>query len=200
MDCSLFCAGLVPNLLSTSQAPSGFFVFTGADIRLSSLPWVGGCQFFSSNHAVARTDKKVSGNNERRRIQTTIARDEDRIYLARRLNYFANALFPTIVTYPTENIPTSSSGSKHHIFRKTFATVLIQGGADITAVGDLCRHKSPRTTLQYYAAVNKERSKEVHQRVLNRVLNGRVTPEEFLAGTEQSRPDREAVRIRRRVL
>jgi len=89
---------------------------------------------------------------------------------------------------------------KHHIFRKTFATVLIQGGADITAVGDLCRHKSPRTTLQYYATVNKERSKEIHQKVLNRVLNGRVTPEEFLTGPEQPRQDREAVRIKRRVL
>jgi site-specific recombinase XerD len=68
---------------------------------------------------------------------------------------------------------------KHHIFRKTFATVLIQGGADITAVGDLCRHKSPRTTLRYYAGVNKERSKEVHQKVLNKVLNNRVTADEY---------------------
>jgi len=89
---------------------------------------------------------------------------------------------------------------KHHIFRKTFATVLIQGGADITAVGDLCRHKSPRTTLRYYAGVNKERSKEIHRQVMNRVLNGRVTPEEFLAGTERSRQDREAVKVRRRVI
>ncbi len=89
---------------------------------------------------------------------------------------------------------------KHHLFRKTFATVLIQGGADITAVGDLCRHKSPRTTLQYYAAVNKERSKDVHQKVLNRVLNHRVTPEEFLAGTEHPRQDREEVKVKKRIM
>lgn len=57
---------------------------------------------------------------------------------------------------------------KHHLFRKTFATHLIQGGADITAVGDLCRHRSPRTTLRYYAAVNKERSKEIHQKILGK--------------------------------
>src|SRR3989344_3464590 len=57
---------------------------------------------------------------------------------------------------------------KHHLFRKTFATHLIQGGADITAVGDLCRHKSPRTTLSYYAAINKERSKEIHQKILGK--------------------------------
>lgn len=57
---------------------------------------------------------------------------------------------------------------KHHIFRKTFATHLIQGGADITAVGDLCRHRSPRTTLRYYAVVNKDRSKALHQEILGR--------------------------------
>ena len=58
---------------------------------------------------------------------------------------------------------------KHHLFRKTFATHLIQGGADITAVGDLCRHRSPRTTLRYYAAINKERSKEIHQQIMGKV-------------------------------
>ncbi len=68
---------------------------------------------------------------------------------------------------------------KHHILRKTFATILIENGADITAVQDLCRHKSPRTTLRYYAGVNKERIKEVHQKVLNKVLNGRVTADEY---------------------
>mgnify|MGYP001617014996 CR=1 FL=1 len=57
---------------------------------------------------------------------------------------------------------------KHHLFRKTFATHLIQGGADITAVGDLCRHRSPRTTLRYYAAINKERSKEIHQQIMGK--------------------------------
>lgn len=66
---------------------------------------------------------------------------------------------------------------KHHLFRKTFATHLIQGGADITAVGDLCRHRSPRTTLRYYAAINKERSKEIHQKLLNKAPNGSVYPE-----------------------
>ena len=57
---------------------------------------------------------------------------------------------------------------KHHIFRKTFVTHLIQKGADITSVQDLARHRSPRTTLRSYAVINKERSKEVHQRILNK--------------------------------
>lgn len=59
---------------------------------------------------------------------------------------------------------------KHHLFRKTFATHLIQGGADIIAVGDLCRHRSPRTTLRFYAAVNKERSKDKHREILGKML------------------------------
>ena len=84
---------------------------------------------------------------------------------------------------------------KHHLFRKTFATYLIQGGADITAVGDLCRHRSPRTTLRYYAGVNKERSKEVHQKVLNKVLNGRVTPAEYF-----DESNREEAKIKKRII
>jgi integrase/recombinase XerD len=84
---------------------------------------------------------------------------------------------------------------KHHAFRKTFATVLIQGGADITAVGDLCRHKSPRTTLEYYAAVNKERSKEVHRKVMNKMLNNRLTPDEYF-GEEEAEKEKEKVKKR----
>lgn len=57
---------------------------------------------------------------------------------------------------------------KHHIFRKTFVTHLIQQGADISSVQDLARHRSPRTTLKSYAVINKERSKEVHQKILNK--------------------------------
>ena len=59
---------------------------------------------------------------------------------------------------------------KNHIFRKSFVTHLIQGGADIIAVQDLARHQSPRTTLRYYAVANKERSKEVHAGIMNDTL------------------------------
>jgi len=86
---------------------------------------------------------------------------------------------------------------KHHNFRKTFTTTLIEGGADITAVADLARHKSPRTTLQYYAAINKKRSKEVHQRVLNKMLNGRVLAEEYF---EESQPAKETEKVRKRII
>lgn len=73
---------------------------------------------------------------------------------------------------------------KHHNLRKTFVTTLIEGGADITAVGDLARHKSPRTTLQHYAAVNKGRVKDVHRKVLNKMLNDRVLAEEYFTDVE----------------
>ena len=61
---------------------------------------------------------------------------------------------------------------KHHIFRKTFVTHLIQQGADISSVQDLARHRSPRTTLKSYAVINKERSKDVHQKILNKQPTG----------------------------
>lgn len=59
---------------------------------------------------------------------------------------------------------------KHHLFRKTFVTHLLQRKADIIAVRDLARHRSERTTLQSYAAVNKERSKAVHAEIINGLL------------------------------
>jgi integrase/recombinase XerD len=59
---------------------------------------------------------------------------------------------------------------KHHLFRKTFVTHLLQREADIIAVRDLARHKSERTTLQSYAAVDKERSKAVHMGIMNDLL------------------------------
>ncbi len=55
---------------------------------------------------------------------------------------------------------------KHHIFRKTFATYLIQGGVNIKEVQTLCRHKSERTTLRAYVGVNIEEAKFSHHKIL----------------------------------
>lgn len=55
-----------------------------------------------------------------------------------------------------------------HIFRSTFATELLQGGADIKSVQALCGHESERTTLRHYTAVSKVRCKIEHQRVLDK--------------------------------
>lgn len=57
-----------------------------------------------------------------------------------------------------------------HLFRSTFGTELLQGGTDIKAVQTLMRHKSERTTLKHYVAVNKERAKGEHQRVFDKPL------------------------------
>lgn len=54
-----------------------------------------------------------------------------------------------------------------HIFRSTFGTELLHGGADIKSVQFLMRHKSERTTLKHYIAVSKDRCKDEHQRILN---------------------------------
>lgn len=57
----------------------------------------------------------------------------------------------------------------HHIFRRTYVTHLLEGGADIKSTQYLARHKSPRTTMNHYIALNKTRAKEVHQQIMNRV-------------------------------
>ena len=59
---------------------------------------------------------------------------------------------------------------KNHIFRKSFVTHMIEKGADLATVSSLARHRDVRTTLRFYAAVNKERSKDVHQAIMNETL------------------------------
>jgi integrase/recombinase XerD len=60
---------------------------------------------------------------------------------------------------------------KNHIFRKSFVTHLIEKGADLAMVSSLARHRDVRTTLRFYAAVNKERSKDVHREIMNETLD-----------------------------
>jgi site-specific recombinase XerD len=59
---------------------------------------------------------------------------------------------------------------KNHIFRKSYATHLIEQGEDIIAVRRLLRHKSARTTLRHYAVINQKRSKQVHADIMNKTL------------------------------
>jgi site-specific recombinase XerD len=55
----------------------------------------------------------------------------------------------------------------HHLMRRTFVTDLLEKGADIKATQYLARHRSERTTLQHYAAVNKARAREIHAAIFN---------------------------------
>lgn len=55
----------------------------------------------------------------------------------------------------------------HPLLRRTFVTHLIEGGANIKAVQYLARHLSERTTLKNYTAVNKDKAKEVHSKILD---------------------------------
>ena len=59
---------------------------------------------------------------------------------------------------------------KNHIFRKSMVTHLIENGADLAMVRDTARHRDVRTTLRFYASVNKERSKDVHSAIMNDTL------------------------------
>lgn len=58
---------------------------------------------------------------------------------------------------------------KHHIFRKTMVTYLLQNNVDIKTVQVLARHRSPTTTLNYYAGVCAERASSLHQQVMGGV-------------------------------
>lgn len=52
------------------------------------------------------------------------------------------------------------------IFRKSLVTTLLHNGVDIKTVQGIARHKSPRTTLRFYAAIDLERVKIKHQEVM----------------------------------
>lgn len=57
----------------------------------------------------------------------------------------------------------------HHIFRRTFATTLIQHDVDIKSVQTLLRHSDPQVTLRHYLGVSQERVKVLHEQVLGRM-------------------------------
>lgn len=56
---------------------------------------------------------------------------------------------------------------RFHTFRRTLATVLIENGADIKSTQHILGHRSERTTLRYYVAINRKRAKDIHQKILN---------------------------------
>lgn len=52
-----------------------------------------------------------------------------------------------------------------HTLRRTFATLTLNNGAEITAVQELLGHSSPETTLRY-ARITEERKREQHRKYL----------------------------------
>ena len=57
----------------------------------------------------------------------------------------------------------------HHLFRRSFCSLLLDKGATIKEVQYLARHKSERTTLRFYCKATKEKVKDVHSRIFNEV-------------------------------
>jgi integrase/recombinase XerD len=53
-----------------------------------------------------------------------------------------------------------------HLIRHTTATQLLFNGADLRSVQTIMGHASERTTLHYYAGVDKRRAKKVHKKCL----------------------------------
>jgi integrase/recombinase XerD len=63
----------------------------------------------------------------------------------------------------------------HHAFRRSFATNLIENGANIKEVQYLCGHRSERTTLKHYARVNKMKVGETHKRIFDGLTKNPVS-------------------------
>lgn len=57
---------------------------------------------------------------------------------------------------------------RHHIFRRTMATKLLQNKVDIKTVQTILRHKSERTTLKYYIGIDKDKIKASHQAIMEK--------------------------------
>ena len=57
----------------------------------------------------------------------------------------------------------------HHIFRKTFVTELLRARTDPKETQLLARHKSLRTTLDYYYKVQYEQLKPIHKKVIGNI-------------------------------
>lgn len=56
-----------------------------------------------------------------------------------------------------------------HTLRKTFGTHLVRNVTDIKAAQRLMRHRSIRTTLNHYVALDQERCGEIHKDIMNRL-------------------------------
>lgn len=64
----------------------------------------------------------------------------------------------------------------HHVFRRTLGTTLAHEKVDLKTVRDILRHKSERTTLRYYIGTDKERSKQLHLEVTEKMFGATTAP------------------------
>ena len=97
--------------------------------------------------------------NEVRNQQTIQNGHEDIVFLNRRGKQLTRVMIFTIIKQLAEKINLKKKISPH-TFRHSFATHLIQGGADLRAVQEMLGHESI-TTTEIYTHLDKEYLKEV---------------------------------------
>lgn len=71
----------------------------------------------------------------------------------------------------------------HMAFRRSYVSELLNKGANIKETQHLARHKSERTTLHYYAKVQKQKLRGVH----NRIFNNSTIPMPYLSVIESQK-------------
>jgi integrase/recombinase XerD len=130
---------------------------------------------FSRTH---ETIIKGKGGEERAVYFTSRAIKWIKEYLKIRKDY-CEALFVNESGKPLKMVTAKSDLLRHrdewgldkivrfHAFRRTLATFLIEKGANPKETQHILGHKSERTTLRYYVALDRKKAKNTHQRLLN---------------------------------
>ncbi len=136
-SCGLRVSELVGLRLSNLHLEIGFVKVTGKGNKERLVP-IG---------SVAIKNIRIYLNEIRNR-QQIISGSEDIVFLNKRGRYLTRIMVFTIIKQLAEKINLKKSISPH-TFRHSFATHLIEGGADLRAVQEMLGHESITTTEIY---------------------------------------------------
>ncbi|MET1260437.1 site-specific tyrosine recombinase XerD [Flagellimonas sp. DF-77] len=135
--CGLRVSELIQLKLSDLYFEEGFIKVTGKGSKQRFVPINRSCMAYITTY-----------RNLVRSHQTIVAGHEDILFLNRRGKQLTRAMIFTIVRRLTE-----ASGIKKtvspHTFRHSFATHLLEGGADLRAIQQMLGHESITTTEVY---------------------------------------------------